>query len=381
MPGVYAKLKKIKTPSYRIFSYCFNEKKQEEIIEKGGIQDKQFWKELEEYERANPKTKGGNNEALEIMLTLPNDLKNKPQELTQIVEEYIDRIGIKDHPYTYAIHGKSKGSDTDNLHCHIVFSERRVNLDREPKVYARDIWYDKTQNKLSKKGVGEIIHHKGEIQKDKEGNIIYKNEPFTIKDKRFKEQKFIFDKNKIARDIFQEHGYKNYQARFNNDIRLKQYHLPKYLKEKNPSKYTEIKNLNQAIKNYNNTAAKVLATDKNLKPQLVESKKNIISFIKEKPSTMKLIFFISKAITKIQKLIEPIIKPKEKPMTNVSSRNTFVQNSPRKPLDLRQAQAEADRINKERLLNDIESVLGEYNNNDIDSFIPSRNKGNDGPEL
>ena len=309
MSGIYAKLKKIKTPSYRVFSYLFNEKRQEVLIGQGGIQDKQFWKDLEEYERSHPKTQGGNNEALEIMLTLPNSLMGKTEELNQIVAEYIDKLGIKDHPYSYAIHQKAKNADTDNLHAHIVFSERKINKEVKQKTYKRDIWQDPITHKLTKNGVGELVHKKGDLI-FKDNKPVYENEPYTIKDKRFKEQKFVFDKNRIAKDILNARGYQ-YEVRFKKDnVKLKQYHLSKGLKEKNPQKYNEMKELNKSIQNFNTNNSNLYKLNNEKARQ---NKKEVVELIKQKPQRQNLISFIKNKTTEIIQTIKNInLKAKEK---------------------------------------------------------------------
>lgn len=308
MPGIYAKLRKIKNPSYRIFNYLEDENKQEEILDRGGIQEKSFWNDLEAYERANQKSNTPNNEALEIMLTLPNSLAEDRDKLKAVINDYLKATEINQQPYTYAVHTKHKGAINDNLHVHIVFSERQINKEREIKTYKKDIWQDKDTHKLTKANApnSELVHRKGE-QVFKEGQPVYNLDPFTIKTDKFKQQNFVFKKNEIARQVLEKYGYK-YQTRFKNQVKLKQYHLPNYLKAKNQTKYNEIKSLNKTIQNYNKNVSNVWNKKPNLKNKLINDRKELIKDIKKTISIPQITNVITKATTLIGKLVVSTIQ-------------------------------------------------------------------------
>ena len=58
---------------------------------------------------------------------------------------------------------------------HILFSERERIQELKPKIYKRDMWYDKDTNKMAKSNAenSEIRLKKSDIIKDKVGNIKY----------------------------------------------------------------------------------------------------------------------------------------------------------------------------------------------------------------
>ena len=93
---------------------------------------------------------------------------------------------------------------------HLIFSERERNTERQPKVYKRDMWYDKDSNKMAKAHAdnAELRFKKGEVMKDKEGNIRFDDDkPFTVKDKRFKSKMFLVEQKEIIQETFKEHGF------------------------------------------------------------------------------------------------------------------------------------------------------------------------------
>lgn len=312
MAQIYAKLSKIKTPSYRIFGYLTNAEKQEQVLCHGGtMETEQEWKELEEFEEQNRKSQEANIQAREIMLPLPNKMQEKgTQEIENFINDYCKELGLENHPYYYAVHTKHKGREQDNLHCHIVFSEREFNKEQQIKVYKKDIWQDKTTHKLTKANAenSELVHKKGE-QVFKDGQPVYLNEKFTKKDLKFKQKEFLVEKNKIAKEVFEKYGYKfnmNLDKNFPK-IFLKQYHLPPYLEKKNINKYNQIKNFNKQVKKYNANVSKVWIQKPKLRNELKVFRKNILSQIKNLP-LQQMANVVSMGALKIGKFILNTIK-------------------------------------------------------------------------
>lgn len=97
--------------------------------------------------------------------------------------------------YEYAVHWNHNRT---NLHVHILFSERENQIDLEPKVYKKDIWHDKDTHKLAKANSENavLVHKKGEVQRDKEGNIKYQTDIFKVKDKKFTERWWLHHKTR-----------------------------------------------------------------------------------------------------------------------------------------------------------------------------------------
>ena len=76
-----------------------------------------FWNSVENYERNN------SNDFREIEFTLPHELTI--EENIELAQKFVSEILGNKHPYTLAIHSKpSSKENIDNIHCHIIFSER-----------------------------------------------------------------------------------------------------------------------------------------------------------------------------------------------------------------------------------------------------------------
>lgn len=264
---------KIHNVSYRIFSYLENPNRQEKILFSGGNITQAEWKQIAKFEKDNQKSNEKNNEAREIMLALPNSLIDNPTKTEEIINEFIEKNIGKDHPYHYTIHQKAKSKTQDNLHCHIVFSERTKNENLEIKKYKKDIWYDKEKNRMCKAGMGELIHKKGDIVYDQEGNPQYNSDPFSIKDKKFKEKAYTQEMKKSFCDILNQHGF-DFSIYNNNDIYLKQ---KKVYKGYSEEKKKETIEFNNEVKRYNNLAKQVVKQQPNLKETLLINKKQLFN--------------------------------------------------------------------------------------------------------
>ena len=143
----------------------------------------------------------------EIIVALPNELYEDKEKLKRVCDDLVKEITQgKPFDYEYAVHWNKAHT---NLHLHFMWSERENVLEREPKVYAKDIWQDKETHKLAKANAegAELVHRKGEVQKDKDGNIKYKDEPFKAKDVRFKNRSFVQEKNKIISQTLAKYGF------------------------------------------------------------------------------------------------------------------------------------------------------------------------------
>ena len=126
------------------------------------------------------KSNVANNEALEVHIALPNELAEDKRRLEQVCDDLAHEIVGENKDYEYAVHWNHNRT---NLHVHILFSERENQIDLEPKVYKKDIWHDKDTHKLAKANSENavLVHKKGEVQRDKEGNIKYQTDIFKVK--------------------------------------------------------------------------------------------------------------------------------------------------------------------------------------------------------
>ena len=91
---------------------------------------------------------------------------------------------------------------------HLLFSERERATTREPKRYKRDMWFDKTTNRMAKANAenAELRYKKGEVMKDKQGNVRYDDALFTKKDKKFTERSWLKEHQKTIQSVLAEYN-------------------------------------------------------------------------------------------------------------------------------------------------------------------------------
>ncbi|WP_304841966.1 hypothetical protein [Dubosiella newyorkensis] len=204
MASVYARVAKISNAVDRS-NYLKDEKRQEEIVlHKENMQNS--WQEHSSFEKGHQKTNVANNEALEVHIALPNSLANDKQMLDRVCDDLAHEIIVENKDYEYAVHWNHNRT---NLHVHILFSERENQTELEPKIYKKDIWQDKDTHKLAKANAvnAELVHRKGEVQRDKEGNIKYQTDVFKPKDKQYISRNWVQSVRDITQKVLKAHGY------------------------------------------------------------------------------------------------------------------------------------------------------------------------------
>lgn len=180
--------------------YITNEQRQEHIIMKKSHMN-YTWNDYVQFEKEHKKSVNENIQARETVIALPNDLSNNPNEL----EAFCDALGTalygNNRDYEYAVHWNK---DKTNLHVHFIYSERERNNERHPKLYKRDLWVDATTGKTCKKEHpnATLRLKKGEIQKDKEGNIKYEKANFSVKDKKYNNKNWLKERNLLIEGVF-----------------------------------------------------------------------------------------------------------------------------------------------------------------------------------
>lgn len=244
MASVYGRVTKISNAEGRS-EYITDEKRQEEIVLHN--ENMQYsWEEHSAFEKAHQKTNVANNEALEVHIALPNKLADRPGDLRKICDDLAHEIVGENKDYEYAVHWNHNRT---NLHVHILFSERENQMDLEPKVYKKDIWQDKDTHKLAKANSenAELVHKKGEIQRDKEGNIKYQADIFKAKDTKFIKSSFVHEKNRIVEKIMKSYGYNlEYHDKYSPYIAQK-----KLYKGASKDYLEKAKEWNAAVQRYN----------------------------------------------------------------------------------------------------------------------------------
>lgn len=218
MANVYSRQTKISNVVGRS-DYISNEKRQEHIVlhSKSSEFD---WKDYVDFEENNKRTDKANNQARELVIALPNKLADNENIKACCDELAINLLG-SNRDYEYAVHWNKSHT---NLHMHLLFSERERNKDLQPKVYKRDMYVDQKTGKTCKKDNPNAVLRikKGDIQKDKDGNIKYNSDKFTVKDPKFKQKAWLEENQKIIQKTLGKYGYKlNIFDKNSNDIAQK----------------------------------------------------------------------------------------------------------------------------------------------------------------
>lgn len=162
--------------------------KEEDIILVGGtVSD---WKPYAHYEKEHQKSNEPNNQGRELIVALPNswvNVLNRPL-LNKRISALAEKLIGKATDYQYAVHWNAAHN---NLHAHIIFSERTVlSQGRDSEVWDRDIYLT---------AEGKIARRKADRALDKDGNvkppIHRKGEPknlaFSVKDKKYKSKAWL----------------------------------------------------------------------------------------------------------------------------------------------------------------------------------------------
>ena len=88
-----------------------------------------FWSAADEFEGIN------RNAYREFELNIPNELNH--QEAIVLIQDFVAKEIGENFPYTFAIHESfNKETKEKNLHCHLMFSERKLdNIEREKEIF------------------------------------------------------------------------------------------------------------------------------------------------------------------------------------------------------------------------------------------------------
>ena len=201
MANIYARETALKNVVGRS-DYISNSSRQEEIVfhKKNMVNS---WQDYSDFEKQNKKSVNENIEARETVVALPNDLYQDKQLLQKFCDRLAEKMYGNNRDYEYAVHWNSSRT---NLHAHFIYSERERNLERKPKIYKRDIWADSKTGRTCKKDSPNAVLRckKGDIQRDKDGNIKYEDSLFTPKDTKYKNKNWLQERNKLIQGVFRE---------------------------------------------------------------------------------------------------------------------------------------------------------------------------------
>lgn len=284
MPNVFARTTKISNAVGRSAYISNKTHKQEEVV-LHEVKMTFDWQFYHEYELAHQHNSGQKqNEAREIMFPLPNNLASKlngqttaeqKEIIKNLCDEFAEKVIGENHDYEYAVHWNKMRT---NLHCHLMFSEREV-MDAsklEQKTYAKDIWQDPVTHKLTKKGTGELVHKKGDLM-IKNGQPVYKTEPLSAKDTRFKEKSFMVQRDLIYQEIMAEHGY-NFDI---NDAQSPYLSQKKLYKGASPDYIDMAKDWNKEVKRYNENVREHIEIEPQMEIEYIAIKRDVLDNVRE----------------------------------------------------------------------------------------------------
>lgn len=239
------------------------------------------WQKLADFETAESERRHIIlRQARELIIALPNSMQDQKDAETQYKQ--IASTLASGQPYAFAVHwNKSK----TNLHMHLLMSERqKLDVDREPKRYRQDIWAKKDGSMAMKKeDRHHILHKKGDVQLDKDGNIKYKdaeNSGFSEKNKDMIARAWVHIKQNQSAQLLTDLGY---------DVTVfdaKKGLLAEKHEGKGNNAYTQrIKRENAFIRSQNIERAKTISRYKKqyaaAKTEFLEFKKDLSSAVKD----------------------------------------------------------------------------------------------------
>lgn len=231
--------------------YITDPQRQEDVVFHSKKHQQTSWLDYAAFEKENQKSRDQNNEGRELIISLPHQLADDHARLEAIIDEYAINLLGENRDFEYAVHWNEQRT---NFHAHIIFSERERVTERKPKRYKRDMWFNTENNRMAKAHAegAELRYEKGQVMKDKEGNIRYESDPFSIKDTKFKSRAFNDEIKKELKDILNKHGFK-YRL-FNPKKEVPQIHVG-HERSRQPETYQKMKDYNQEVDQLNDYLA------------------------------------------------------------------------------------------------------------------------------
>lgn len=254
--------------------YISSEKKQENLYAVYETTDRHFWTQLakcnqEEFKKSV--TEGKCIEARELIIALPESFVDyEPETLLELFMEHLKQI-YGTECIAALHHNKAK----TNYHIHLIFSERTLLEEPVVKIASRNMFYDEKGKHV--RTTKEICDENGNLRKGckiiKKGEI-YEQQLFSVKDKRFKDERFL---DEVKQD------YTDYINRFVKDETQKlsvferggMYLAAKKIGKNNP-KTEQIKKDNQMREKWNQTVDRAIITGV-AKEDILQVKKEEIS--------------------------------------------------------------------------------------------------------
>lgn len=355
MANIYAQDTKIRDVKGRSKYISDHEKQEEIVLHKKNM--KYDWSVYADYEKNNKNGASENLEAREIIVALPNKLSDYPIDLEKICDNLAKEFFGYNRDFEYAVHWNKERT---NFHVHFLYSEREFKNDITPRTYSRDMWYEKESGKMAKANAenAELRFKKGDYIRDKEGNVKYNDNPFTIKDRKFHNKSWFQERNEIIQKEFQSHN-------LNLGIQNKETPYLSQRKIGHGGREDFVKSMiqyNEGVKQYNKLIKKIVDTDPEKMDDYIQMKKDVAFKIldfnsQEKAISSKSIEFLKivkevliKKIHEIGLLIQRITKP------SINNKHLAILAAAKKKQEKEILEAEIKKQEYESLLKEIEII-------------------------
>lgn len=355
MANIYAQDTKIRDVKGRSKYISDHEKQEEIVLHKKNM--KYDWSVYSDYEKNNKNGASENLEAREIIVALPNELSKYPVDLEKICDNLAKEFFGFNRDFEYAVHWNKERT---NFHVHFLYSEREFKKDITPRTYSRDMWYEKESGKMAKANAenAELRFKKGDYIRDKEGNVKYNDNPFTIKDRKFHNKSWFQERNEIIQKEFEAHnlnlGIQNKETPYLSQRKIGHGSREDYVKSM--SQY------NEGVKQYNKLIKKIVDADPEKMDDYIQMKKQVTFKIldfnsQEKAMSSKSIEFLKivkevlmEKIKEIGLLIQKITKP------SVHNKHLAILEAAKNKQEKERLEAENKKWEYESLLKEIEII-------------------------
>lgn len=254
--------------------YISNPERQENLYATYSTAPDLYWRDLAKENREDFKRSGTSGkciEARELIIALPPvfDRYDYDQTLRYFVDKYKERYDVE---CTAALHHNSR---MNNLHIHLIYSERKELAEPEVKIASRDRYYDPHGKHIRTKKAatdehGDLLPRYRVIKKGE----VYEQHRFEKKRDIFKSTAFLDDVKVFMTDLMNEklpeHAQKMYVFPKNSP------YLPTKKIGKNNPKAAEITENNRLTDKWNKRILQAQAYGVP-KKSLMKTKKQLIS--------------------------------------------------------------------------------------------------------
>lgn len=170
----------------------------EEVVVLHAKAMKYEWKEYAIFEESHHAS------GRELIVQFPEEALSDMIQLKRMCDLLSEKGIGENRDYEYVIRWNKK-----EVTFHLLFSERKKNVGRTPRIYTRDFWYDKKTNRQTKPDAknAELRYKEGTFQRDRNGRIKYEGPTFLEKDPFFSSENWHRHMESTIDKLFKEYGF------------------------------------------------------------------------------------------------------------------------------------------------------------------------------